>query len=185
VTSWFRVTSPSWQIIGLDSSWNHDPFASGQTGGLQAPQGDTVQRWVQDDDRPAMLLSHHQFMTAYDARLLDAPAPPPLVTGLRALVDRGRVSAWLWGHEHRCMAFTHPNLAFPRCLGHGGQMQAAHAPGIEPPHPGLWEETTSFDDGGQRWNMFGFAVLDIEGPQITVRYRLADAIPHVAEEHLP
>jgi hypothetical protein len=62
-------------------------------------------------------LSHHQFMTVYDQRLLGVAQPPLLVTGLNPLVDRGRVRAWFWGHEHRCMAFTHPGLAFPRCIG--------------------------------------------------------------------
>ena len=82
------------------------------------------------------------------------------------------------------MAFTHPNLAFPPCIGHGGQMQAAHAPGTQPPNPGLWEETESFGGGGQRWNTFGFAVLDIDGPQIKVRYHLEGADPQVEAEDL-
>ena len=63
-------------------------------------------------------------------------------------------------------------------------MQAAHPAGTQPPEPGLWEETASFGDGGQRWNRFGFAVLDIDGPQITVHYRLAGADPQVEAENL-
>lgn len=183
-SSWFRLTSPSWQIIGLDSAWDDDPFSMGQTGQLQAPQGEMVTQWLQDVDRQPMLLSHHQFMTVYDQRLLGAAQPPPLVTNLSPLVDRGLVTAWFWGHEHRCMGFTHPHLGFPRCIGHGGQMQAAHPAGTQPPEPGLWEETASFGDGGQRWNRFGFAVLDIDGPQITVHYRLAGADPQVEAENL-
>jgi hypothetical protein len=183
-TSWFRLTSPSWQIIGLDSSWDDHPFSMGQTGQLQAPQGEVITRWLQDADHKHILLSHHQFMTVYDDRLLRVAEPPALVSSLNPLVDRGRVMAWFWGHEHRCMAFTHPHLGFPRCIGHGGQMQAAHPAETQPPDPGLWEETASCDDGGKRWNRFGFAVLDIDGPQIEMRYVLNGAQPRIQSEHL-
>jgi hypothetical protein len=139
---------------------------------------------LQEADRKSILLSHHQFMTVYDDRLRDVATPPPLVKNLSPLIDRGLVTAWLWGHEHRCMAFTHPSLEFPRCIGHGGQMQTAHPRGTQAPAPGLWEETASFEDGDQAWNRFGFAVLDFDGPRVKVQYRLAGADPQVEAEDL-
>ena len=75
-TSWFRITLPSWDVIGTDTSWNDDPFEQGQTGLLQDPQAQRLAQWIAEDDgndnerRKRLVLSHHQFMTVYDNGLL-------------------------------------------------------------------------------------------------------------------
>lgn len=182
-TSWFRLRSPSWQVIGLDSSWDDEPFSRGQTGQLADPQAQRVAAWLgEDDGRKRLVLSHHQFVTVYDQRLLGAPATPALVQQMAPHVDRGAITAWIWGHEHRCMAFNHHALPFPRCLGHGGQLLASHVPAAQRDPRILWEETASFALGEQRWGRCGFAVLDLDGPRIDVRYVLAGAQPVVATE---
>jgi 3',5'-cyclic AMP phosphodiesterase CpdA len=185
-TSWFRLRAGAWDVVGLDSSWNDDPFEQGQIGLLQDPQAARLAEWVADGEpRPRLLLSHHQLQTVYDNRLrkvLDAGHVPPLHAKLAPLVGSGAVTAWIWGHEHRCLAFEHPQVAFPRCLGHGGQLLQAHAPGTHPPAPGTWEETASFPKAGRDWGAFGFAVLDVDGPEIAVRYVLDAGEPVVATE---
>ena len=181
-TSWFRLVSQSLQIIGLDSAWNDDPFFMGQTGLLRAPQRAVAKSWLRDGEPPAVLLSHHQFMSAYDHRLLDVTDPPPLVAELSALVERDRVRAWLWGHEHRCMAFTHPHLAYPACVGHGGQLEVP-IPADAPPPPSVrWAENATFMQGGRPWGRCGSVVLDIDGANIEARYLLDGAAPVVASE---
>jgi hypothetical protein len=181
-TSWFRLVSPSLQIIGLDSAWNKDPFFMGQTGLLQAPQRAVVEKWLSDGEPRAMLLSHHQFMSAYDHRLLDVADPPPLVAELSDLVERDRVRAWLWGHEHRCMAFNHPHLAYPACVGHGGQLEAP-IPANAPASPTVrWAENATFIEGGRPWGRCGCVVLDIDGAQVEARYLLDGAEPVVRTE---
>jgi hypothetical protein len=191
-TSWFRLRLPSWDVIGLDSSWNDDPFERGQTGLLEDPQATRVAQWIDEDPldasgapRKRLLLTHHQFLTVYDHRLSDVlrrDEPPPMHTKLSDVLDSGAITAWIWGHEHRCMAFEHAKVPFPRCLGHGGQLLQAHAPGTQPAPPGTWEETASFRDAGHTWGAFGFAVLDIEGADIDVRYALDGQQPTVATE---
>ncbi|MGI8449248.1 MAG: hypothetical protein ACR2MP_19125 [Streptosporangiaceae bacterium] len=58
-----------------------------------------------------MLLNHHQLMAAYDP----ADLGPVLPAKLGPVLDSGRVAAWLWGHEHRCMAFKAAHgVRFPR-----------------------------------------------------------------------
>jgi hypothetical protein len=64
-------------------------------------------------------------------------------------------------------------VRFPRCLGHGGvpvlQTYAAGDP-VKP--PGAWEAAGFLEDaGGDCWARFGFAVLDLDGSQMQVRYR--------------
>jgi hypothetical protein len=191
-TSWFRLMLPSWDVIGLDTSWNDDPFSLGQTGDLQEPQAPRLAEWTAQADgdghggpRKRLVLTHHQLMTAYDNRLrrvLDQGRVPPLHAKLAPVVDSGAFTAWIWGHEHRCMAFERQALNFPRCLGHGGQLLAAHDTGTEPPAHVVWEETASFELAGRRWGSFGFAVLDVDGPEIKVSYVLEGATPVVPTE---
>lgn len=196
-TSWFRLTTPSWEIIGLDTSWNDDPLQFGQTGLLQDPQAATIADWVAADRESAaphkrLILSHHQLMSAYDTRLLDelkANREPVLLQKASQIVDAGPITAWIWGHEHRCMAFDDKRfgIAFPRCLGHGGQLQQAHPSGTKPPQPGTWEETAQFKYAGQSFGYLGFAVLDLQEPDgdgghIQVTYHLAGAQPTVPSE---
>jgi hypothetical protein len=114
-----------------------------------------------------MLLSHHQLVSAYDEELGDE-----LASKLAPILN-GRTDAWLWGHEHRCMAFK-PATGRPpitRCIGHGGVPIPFSDKQGPLPEPGLWEETGTFDEHDSRWNRFGFAVLDFAGPVIDIRYR--------------
>ena len=98
---------------------------------------------------------------------------PQLPGKLKPVLDGGRVTAWWWGHEHRCMGFEpHGGVRFPRCLGHGGvpvlQQHAADAP---VPAPGEWEMRELLEADDQHWARFGFMIVDLEGDHLNVRYR--------------
>jgi hypothetical protein len=191
-TSWFRLRLPSWDVIGLDSSWNDDPFSGMQTGRLADPQAERLRSWIAADaaerpgeERKRLLLTHHQLTTAYDPRLLrvfEEGRVPELHDKLGPVISTGAITAWMWGHEHRCMAFEHPEIRFARCLGHGGQLLVAHAHGTQPRAPVIWEETASFEQAGRSWGAFGFAVLDVDGPTIDVRYVVDGATAVVPSE---
>src|SRR5205807_4303852 len=43
-TSFFRLTSPSWEFVALDTSWDENVLAMGHVGVLQDPQADFVAR---------------------------------------------------------------------------------------------------------------------------------------------
>jgi Calcineurin-like phosphoesterase len=168
-TSFFRLTSASWDIVGLDTSWNQDPLFQGHVGVLEDPQAQFVAEVAGESHRKLMLLSHHQLVSVYD------PEDLGLVLGqkLGPVLDSGRVTAWLWGHEHRCMAFApDQHVKFARCIGHGGvPVLMNHAEGDPVPSPGIWEEREFLEDRGDHWARFGFAVLDFNADQINVRYR--------------
>lgn len=168
-TSFFRLTSPSWDFLGLDTSWNEDVLSQGQSGVLADPQAGFVADVAQRSTRKLCLLSHHQLVSAYSTRDIAQVLP----TKLRPVLDSGRLTAWLWGHEHRCMGFAGvPGVKYARCIGHGGvPVPMTHAAGDPVPAPGAWEERASFEMDGQAWAHFGFAVLDLHGERIDVRYR--------------
>ena len=167
-TSFFQLTSPSWNFVGLDTSWDPDVLTFGKAGVLEAPQADFVADAASDAERKLVLLSHHQLTSVYDVEDIADVLPSKLAP----ILDPGRVTAWLWGHEHRCMAFNADHgVRFPRCLGNGGvPVLMNHAVGQAVPSPGAWEARGVLVEGGEHWARFGFATLDVEGDRITIRY---------------
>jgi hypothetical protein len=61
-------------------------------------------------------------------------------------------------------------IPFLRCIGHGG-IPVPAKPDDAIPAPGIWREVGSFVEKGRSWSNFGFAILDFDGPRVTVRYR--------------
>jgi len=171
-TSFFRIRTPAWDLVGLDTSWDPDPLSEGKSGVLADPQADVVQGWgaeAQREGRKLMLLSHHQLVSAYDTKDIGTVLPDKL----RPLLDGHQIAAWLWGHEHRCMGFEAvQGIPFVRCIGHGGiPVEQLQPPSAPIPSPGLWQETGTFEENSLNWHKFGFAVLDFDGPQAQIRYR--------------
>jgi hypothetical protein len=168
-TSFFRLSSPSWDFVGLDTSWDPDLLAMGMAGVLEDPQASFVQEVAGEGDRNLVLLSHHQLLSVYDP----GDIGPTLSTKLAPVLRSGGVTAWLWGHEHRCMGFqAAEGVCFPRCVGHGGvPVLMEHRRDAPVPRPGVWEERGYLRSRCERWARFGFAVLDLSPREITMRYR--------------
>src|SRR4051812_40013748 len=146
-TSWFRLSSPSWEIVALDTAWDPDPLAMGHRAVLEDSQAAYVAQVAAGlGDKKLLLLSHHQLVSVYSPGDLGKVLPRKLATVLAG----EQVTAWYWGHEHRCMAFDAAGgVQFPRCLGHGGVPVLAHRPNAPIPPPGVWEERASLDVGGK------------------------------------
>jgi hypothetical protein len=165
-SSWFTIENDHWRIVGLDTSWDeegiHDPR---EERGLTAPQPAQLQAWANEDDRPFMLLSHHQLFSGWEK------PGPYLRNTLKPLLDAGRIRAWFWGHEHKCVVHQpFEGVQYGRCVGHGGvPVYAVGAP--ENAEPQIeWVEQRAIDGFVERWALFGFAVLDFDGPHVTVSY---------------
>lgn len=168
-TSFFRLFSRSWDFVALDTSWDPNVLSQGQIGVLEDPQASFVAKVAQKPERKLCLLSHHQLISVYAQRDIGET----LTNKLAPVLDSGRVTAWIWGHEHRCMGFDSAGgVTFPRCIGHGGvPVLMNHAPGDPVPPPGAWEERGFLEFEGDKWARFGFAILDLDGERIGVRYR--------------
>jgi hypothetical protein len=156
-SSLFQLANNYWQIFGLDTS--HDDA------GLKGDQAD----WVRGAARKGlktMLLSHHQYCSAYEK------APQTVIDKIQPVLTELDVAAWLWGHEHRCVTYRDvPRVRFPRCIGHGGvPVYQTHDLNSRIPSPGEWEYRDSIDAGIERWAKFGYAVLDFQREKIAVRY---------------
>lgn len=156
-SSLFHLANNYWQIFGLDTS--HDDA------GLKGDQA----AWVRGAARAGlktMILSHHQYCSAYED-----PAKN-LIARIEPVLTDLDVVAWLWGHEHRCMTFKDVGrVRFPRCIGHGGvPVYQTHGFNDKTPPPGEWEYRDYLDAGLEHWAKFGFVVLDFKGESIDVAY---------------
>jgi len=155
--SYFSLRNDHWTLLALDTAW--------EDGGLQGHQAQWAQRTLTDSSGKGMLLSHHQIFSAYESGndVLSEKIKPVLATG--------RVKSWLWGHEHRCVFYDPYQGIDARCLGHGGvPVYMTHAENDPYPAPAFYEYRDFIDKGLERWALFGFAVLDFDGPEIAVRY---------------
>jgi 3',5'-cyclic AMP phosphodiesterase CpdA len=164
-SSHFKLSGRHWQILGLDTAYvDHD---------LAGQQADWVRDQVAGADRRTMLLSHHQLFSAFE------PGTNPLQARLASAFAVGPVDTWFWGHEHRCVVYDETDtVRRARCIGHGGVPVLVPKEGDQLP-PGvryMYEGVTT--DGPDRWGLFGFVVLDFDGPSVLARY-----INERGEEH--
>ncbi len=168
-TSFFRLTSPSWEFVALDTSWDRDVMSKGAIAVLQDPQAGYVAKVAGESARKLVLLSHHQLTSAYDHRDLG----PELGGKLAPVLTANRVTAWWWGHEHRAMAYKPSGgVRYPRCLGNGGVPVLLDPPmTAEVRQVADWDSRRYIWSGLRRWTRSGFAVLDLAGERISVRYR--------------
>ena len=175
-TSFFRLRSPSWDFIGLDTSWDTDVTSAGQVAVLQDPQGGYVAATAAESARRLVLFSHHQLVSFYDKPDIGSTLPAKLAPVLNA----NRVTAWWWGHEHRAITYQAARgVRHPRCLGNGG---VPVLPDPDPPSGGTpvitWHSTRTVREDGQHRTRFGFAVLDLQPDRIEAAY--IDDDGHVA-----
>lgn len=159
-SSYFCLQNGDWQLLGLDSAY-HDEDLAGE-------QGEWVAKKQMASDRKTMLFTHHEPFSAYAT----LERPPPMLERLDKAFEVRPIDAWLWGHEHLACVYQpqpQPYLKFGSCVGHGGVPVL-----IEPheePHPEVtWRAREHRQIYENLWQLFGFAVLDLDGPGIDVAY---------------
>jgi hypothetical protein len=108
-SSCFAWENAHFLFLGLDSALENHAIGPHQ------------KAWIYERAQTAagkklILFSHHQPFSAFES---DGPR---LVEVLDDLLGAGRVMAWYWGHEHRCVFFEkHVGWSmWGRCVGHGG-----------------------------------------------------------------
>ena len=169
----FALANSSWQLLGLDSSYEDRSLHGDQPAWIRR-QLDAA------DGRRTMLLSHHQLWSAYEN------AGEKLRPDVEGMLVAGQIDAWLWAHEHRCLTYEpRENLPFSGCIGHGGIPEYLIAREGDPYPPGLrYDYRAKHGTGIEPWNTFGFAVLELDGPNATLRY-IDENGRHHHEEILP
>jgi hypothetical protein len=172
-TSYFCLENKFWRIVGLDTGYNTRvfPFLDLLLGtSIQAENLKWLDRVVfadRDDRRPVILLTHHQWFSAFDrgyARI-----------GMQLRSHLAGVALWFWGHEHRFAGYAPfapdgTTKVRARCIGHGGMP-------VEIKNPAHLEVPVVFVDnrisGQEEEPAIGYcgnALLEFEGPVLRVRY---------------
>lgn len=169
-SSFFSLVNRHWKILGLDTAWTDH--------GLEDPQADWLAAELADaGTRRTMLMSHHQLFSVYEDAAQD------LAAKVVPVLARTPVTAWFWGHEHRCMVYApHQHVDHARCIGHAGvPVYMWHDERDPYPPPGTYEYRRFLQDGFERWALFGLAVLDFDGPRLHVRYIDENGFTHYSE----
>lgn len=157
-SSWFSLANDDWTIVGLDTAWEDH--------GLEGGQAEWARGLLKSSPGRGLLLSHHQPWSAYEPG-----GGAKLRQKIKPVLDTDRIHAWFWGHEHRCVAYKRfGDLECGRCVGHGGVPVYLSRRQENPDPPIAWEFRESFRKGMETWALFGFTVLDFDGPVIAARY---------------
>jgi calcineurin-like phosphoesterase family protein len=128
--TYFALQNAHFTILGLDSAVDD--------GDLFGRQADWIGHVIEAaGGRRVILLSHHQPYSIFD------PDYGAMVDRLRPWLTAGRIAAWYWGHEHRCVVFD-PDPRWGgmqgRCIGHGGY------PYFRDPPRAHWSQDTGGSD---------------------------------------
>jgi 3',5'-cyclic AMP phosphodiesterase CpdA len=171
-SSYFSISNANWDILGLDTAY--------EDAALYGPQRDWVRRILGQSKKKSMLLSHHQLFSAYEGgSALLGEALRDILGGPKA------IDVWFWGHEHRCVFYRpHQNVRNARLIGHGGvPVYMLHRNEAPYPEPAYYEyrEYLSKSLGLEHFALFGFAVLEFDGPVLRVRYIDENGRQHAEE----
>jgi hypothetical protein len=177
--SYFCLENAYWRIVALDTGYYAKtlPLLELFDSNLIKLHRD-IRAWLKDvvfpdpaDRRPVVLLSHHNWFSAFDReyRRIGRQLAPYL----------DRVILWIWGHEHRFAGYAPFGFGGAtvraRCIGHGGMpIELGKAPrrerrlvfSDERDDPGATAEV----GGKGRFGYCGFATLRFDARTLTVRY---------------
>ena len=177
--SYFCLQNDYWRILAIDTGYYAKSFPILElfdTSFIKLHED--IRTWLNDvvfkdsnDRRPVLLLSHHEWFSAYDSEY------KRMGKQIQPYLDR--VLLWFWGHEHRFTGYAPfgfgdgPKVR-ARCIGHGGiPFDIAY------PHKHrelvfsderISAESTNYVDAKQQLGYCGFAFLRFDGPILTVSY---------------
>ncbi|MEZ0542865.1 metallophosphoesterase family protein [Fibrella arboris] len=130
-TGFFCLQNDHWRILGLDTGYHSVGIPIIEFLPFGAPKcgfDPVLIDWLRDvvklgdptDKRGIVVLTHHQFVSAFRKETeYQKPAAQ-----LAALFGEKKQVIWLWGHEHKLalyQAIQEGNLTiYGRCIGHGG-----------------------------------------------------------------
>jgi hypothetical protein len=179
--SCFAMQNANWILACLDTAYVDFDLDDNQVAwleGIVAAAG----------NRKLILFSHHQPFSQLDSQ------GPNLQVALDNLLNKQRIHAWFWGHEHRLILYEpHSHWGFKgRCVGNGGfpgfrdqltptpsdvyqwisMKPAPHAPAAKLlDGPNFW-----ISDDPMRYSPHGFLTLDFEGDKVFETYYTPDKV---------
>jgi hypothetical protein len=179
--SYASLETPFWRVIGLDTGYN--TYTAKAVHNPDNKQPESVIDWLKNiikltdpsDRRGLIILSHHQYRSAFDKEYLSSPKQLAKLLGDRRVI-------WLWGHEHHLAwydlgASKDVGLqCYGRCIGVGGfpidiikTPKDARSSGIVAQDTRVYE-TEVGTLGTVPIGFNGWSTLHLEGPSATIDY---------------
>ncbi|MEW6509900.1 MAG: metallophosphoesterase [Bacteroidota bacterium] len=171
-TSYFCLENEHWRIIGLDTGYYSKVFPLLELFlGTKLP--DAIMKWLKrvvfadgDDRRPVLLLTHHQWFSAFDTQY------PTIGRQLEPYL--GKAALWIWGHEHRFAGYARHALSGgtavrARCIGHGGMPVELEKPKRESALV-FYDSRVAATVEGDPIGYCGNGLLEFDGQRLVIRY---------------
>ncbi|HWB87436.1 MAG TPA: metallophosphoesterase [Bryobacteraceae bacterium] len=188
IASFFSLETDQWRVLGIDTGYNSIgvPVLS-QIPGINAIPiigGDChleskLLDWLrtvvkpQQNRKATLLLSHHQYFTAFSDHDYTKPA--------KQLVEffKDQEVVWIWGHEHRIAIYDKFSkdggiTAYGRCLGHGGMPVEITEPNLQKAPLRYYDQRSHQLDDGTPVGQNGYLNVTIQGGTMTLEYRDID-----------
>lgn len=191
--SYFCLENEHWRFVALDTGYYARSFPFLELFDTQLIKLHAANRkWLKqvvfadsNDRRPVILLSHHEWFSAYDSEYTR------MGKQVRPYLDR--VLLWFWGHEHRFSAYApfgldeHGPQVRARCIGHAGVPFDIAYPKrhrrLVCSDERISSESTNYVDAEQQLGFCGFALLKLDGPKLSVAYYdEREGLPPLLEE---
>jgi hypothetical protein len=176
--SYFCLENDHWRIIAVDTGYHCTRglkkilgFIFGDKTRLDPATVAWLDRVIlqdQADRRPIILLSHHQWFSAFDDRDY-----PTIGEQLQPYLDR--VALWFWGHEHRLAGYTafapKGTKVRARCIGHGGMpIELGWTRQKMPAAVFSDQRQAPLSPDGAKIGFCGFALLEFNAGQLVITY---------------
>jgi len=189
--SFFCLENDYWRVIGLDTGYHSVGVVILEL--ILRPDAhldEILVKWLKeqvkpgDDNRGIILLSHHQYCSAFEGQFTKAAET------LKKLIGGEREVIWLWGHEHRFAVYGQYQSkdgikAYGRCIGHGGmpaEVGKVDSNGKEsfnkPDTEAAKKYNLVFYDGRKKGIIGktivghnGYAVIDLDNEKMTITYK--------------
>jgi len=165
-TSIFELANDHWRILGLDTGWLDWDLTPEEVQWVT-----TSLRDARTSGQHVMVLSHHQPWSAF----MSPDQSTPLWQKMRPLLQSTPIEAWFWGHEHRLIVYDRTaEIDRPRCIGNGGVPEYVTGPSaVKNPAAAFvldFEEELPQSGTDEHWREFAFAVVDLDGAELTETY---------------
>lgn len=184
-TSYFCLENAHWRIVAVDSGYYAKSFPFLELIVDFIRLHPAIRSWLKevvfadpDDRRPVILLSHHQWFSAFDSeyRRLGRHVEPYL----------DRVLLWFWGHEHRFAGYAPFGFGDvkvrARCIGHGGMPIELGEDVRRRDRQLVFSDTrVAGRIDGVDIGFCGYSVLGFDGPELTIDYFDENGV-HLLEE---
>lgn len=185
----FCLENEHWRILGLDTGYHSTGIPILEFLPPFAPDcrfHQTQMDWLRDvvklgdpnDKRGIVVLTHHQYISAFrKEKEYAAPAKQ-----LASLIGTKREIIWLWGHEHKLAFYGKAALdggvtAFGRCIGHGGTPVEIEGKSFEvkvgnagAPHLVAVDRRQLKTVSNTALGYNGFATMHVNGSELTIAY---------------